>query len=492
MRLSISVFKNRIKNNISLCVGLFIGLAVAYFVNYLNHAEVALTFLLLAMILFLCCVPLLVSFMAGRKLRDADPFEPVIAFSVLSFFYFVLGPISSIILKDYNIVGLEYLNREESIMALNNTMVFIATGMLLFYAGYYWNIPSAIAKSIPNISINWNKSRLILVLVASVLAGIISLTAIVIAFHGLPLLSGFSRTEIASSNLKYMLGLLLILKVALYVVFLDYLQVQSSSRAKTFLMFFFICFVLFVFGSIGSRTRTFTTLIVIACIYHYARKNLRLKTMVIVGTILLSTAVFLFPLINIIYSASMIAESRFAGKEVDVATILESQKMMFYDKVPLIAILLKNIPDKLDLQWGKTLPAFLSSFLPDTGLLALPFKDENDLFMGTFFPEEFKRGVSYPISIYGVLFMNFHIAGLFGMAMFGIFWRSLYKYLKANIRNKFVILFYSINISYFFGFYGANLTHALKFYIVEVMLFIFLILFISGGVFKTAEIDFKK
>jgi len=188
----------------------------------------------------------------------------------------------------------------------------------------------------------------------------------------------------------------------------------------------------------------------------------------------------------------MIAESRFAGKEVDVATILESQKMMFYDKVPLIAILLKNIPDKLDLQWGKTLPAFLSSFLPDTGLLALPFKDENDLFMGAFFPEEFKRGVSYPISIYGVLFMNFHIAGLFGMTIFGIFWRSLYKYLKANIRNKFVILFYSINISYFFGFYGANLTHALKFYIVEVMLFIFLILFVSGGAFKTAEIDFKK
>jgi hypothetical protein len=171
--------------------------------------------------------------------------------------------------------------------------------------------------------------------------------------------------------------------------------------------------------------------------------------------------------LKLLYAAYVLSTLQPESGSVGLEAVLETQKLMFYDKIPQIASILHNVPDVVPFQCGTSFLAFVESFLPGSMRALLPFKDEGELFMTSIFPQIYALGVGYPISFLGVLYFNFGIIGAFGMYLVGFIARTLYEYLKSNICNKGVILIYAVILFRMYGFYGGNFTHAMKFFIIE-------------------------
>jgi oligosaccharide repeat unit polymerase len=135
--------------------------------------------------------------------------------------------------------------------------------------------------------------------------------------------------------------------------------------------------------------------------------------------------------------------------------------------------LIRGIPNKFPLQYGKPLFDLIKAIIP-AGLIPIPgFRERYRVYLlgeqirDTFWPW---YGGGTPPSILGFLYINFHFVGIIiGMLIFGYFAKIVYCYLINNIHNNGVIFIYGLTL---FGFItgmvrGGDFVHMAHRYIIQ-------------------------
>jgi len=371
----------------------------------------------------------------NRK-RGLDLFSPYSVFLVMFFFYFPF--------KAFDIIFFGKYDEATLTMAL----IYIIIGLFSFFMGYYLKIGTMLGKMIKPMPDDLSRSKTLVISVIMAAFGV-SLYFLILKMADFGGIIGaytnmwrFRRIAFSQGMGYFTLMMHLFLNIPLTVWFI-YLIKQEKSRKSVWLLFSFylvmMSLILFSFGARGMVVGVFLSLII--C-YQYLKRSISFKYLAVI-------AVFLILLIGFATAFRGVAMGGISiGEVVTASAGLPAQEYLNIlisrlDVLSFFMTILQDFPTQgMDFQYGRTLLNIFVQPIPRFLFQEKPCLI-GDIFTQQFYPESV-GWVSLDPSIFGEMYMNFHVAGIvIGLYLLGIICRLSQVYLEKNQKNRGVILFYA-------------------------------------------------
>ncbi len=357
--------------------------------------------------------------------QSFDLFEPVHWVFLFGLIGYVATPLYmmstgqvSYLIKDYSL--------EVQTQLMIHVLVYIIVGFICFYVGYNTLIARRIGASLPLFGTTWSSRRTRHVVILFTLIGAISFAAYahygggILFLYRNPTLRWYIFQDIPAGG--YLEWGIQFFPLAIYIWFIYYLKVK---RNRVFWLYTLVVSALMLM--LGGRGRILGIWVTLLVLYHYLGKRLSIRRLV--GFVIL---VFVFLLFFSMWMEGD-SEERFAH-----FTYLFSGEY-FGGLAPFMHIV-KHVPSDIGPYFGQT---FLSLFAFPIPRVVWPEKPTTAgrIILLPYYPEQ-GGGVGTPLV--AELYLNFLIPGIIvGMLLFGVIVRTLYTYLKKNMRSRATVLLYS-------------------------------------------------
>lgn len=366
-----------------------------------------------------------------------DPLQPL-NWMILSYLIYIIGPSIYMIYYNYNLIGLEYLTIEESISILSLSLFYFLLGFISFLIGYF--IDQFIKnkrehKFFKNVLIKLNKKRVIF---AIVILFFIGFSGYVILNYKLGNGIGIkpnslmksieARSMLVKGSNKFFFLFTLFLRIAIIIWFAYLLQ---RNKVYHFQFYIILIIVLFIYYNLGGRKRLMSIPILMIIVYHYLYKKISIVYFIYIIIIILLIPTIILPALS--------------GGLGDITSLSHVFKKIYekrnFDLIYNFTLLIKKI-DNIRFYYGLTI---IGDLLSDFPYINKIFPSSRYVFMSNFFKNIYRKGVSMPGSYPGVLFLNFGVLGIiFGMFLYGLFCKVLYKYMIFDKSNPNKIIIYAL------------------------------------------------
>jgi len=379
---------------------------------------------------------------------------------VLRSFYIVAGNYERMLQFDV-ISGRYYLTL---------ALLLVILGILAFIVGYSNSLGENIAKRLPHFKDTINYRRLYLVYIVYSLIGIGCFILILQQSGGIRLaLDDIARKR--WGNTEY-------LTVGTYLFFYaGVLRVTASLKSRLPIILQIHIILSFVIPiTTSSRINLFFMCITLLIIYNYGKQRISLRTIIILGMVLL----FLYYLmLGLRFNATRDIDLK---EYISLDSALENTVAHFdFSDIVITAHFIRAVPDLFPLQYGKSFLVFITRPIPR---IWWPDKPEPlGPFIGKVFlnyPEWRKSGI--PPTFIGELYWNFHFPGVvIGMLLAGIMCRTAYEYLRNNQENLYAVTLYAYTVPALFQLTALDANTGLTRLAYILVALIFPYYFISRG-----------
>jgi oligosaccharide repeat unit polymerase len=389
-------------------------------------------------------------------------------FLLISFIFYVIKPLFIIFYLDYDIEGLEYLPKDKKIELLSIALFYVMCGILSFYIGYSARIAKIVAQKLPVFKNQWKLLRFILLITIFIFIGIASYIYLTKTGDAGP------RSELVKGENKYIFLGVLFLKISFLLWFTGALV--FSQKPLKICFWLSLPFFAAMFISLGGRGRLLWPIIMCLVIYNYLKKRVSAKKLILYVFLFFIAVSFLFGFLFVFITGKVIPD--FYLSDIFIKFMVKRN----IDRIDNFAVLLNGM-DKLSFQYGKTFLAPLFQPFPESWVKAIGTNIESGgyIFMKTFFPDVLEKGVGFPVTLIGELYLNFHLpAIIFGMFVFGTFIRITHEYFNRDRKNPSILLFYSLAFVSIPGLLGGDFSHSFIFISIDFILLVFSLSFIAG------------
>jgi oligosaccharide repeat unit polymerase len=385
---------------------------------------------------FLVVIVLSSLYYEGSK-YGLDVFSPYFVF--LSYFsvMFIFKPVEMMVFRSY----------EDKTFTF--ALLYVLIGMISFIVGYHTKLGRSFAYRAGTFPDNRDRTKTIIAFFASSALGFI-LYALILRMTDIGGINGaFSnmwnfRIKAFSLGMAYISTFMQYLLTVPMLFWYTSLIVKNKNTKFSWLIFAaFFTAILVIFASFGARGIPVALCLSLMISYNYLNKKVSLR------------AVSFFIIILLFFSAAAgiyRAQAMSDTEVVDILQGLSSVSLSDYvqvitdrlDPFPNFLILIDNFPTStLGYQYGRTylnlfLQPFPRSLLPEKPMLI------GDIYTQEYFPHDF-GWVGKDPSLFGELYMNFHVTGIFiGMFFFGILCRFSQEYIRKNHKKTSTVIFYCV------------------------------------------------
>jgi hypothetical protein len=372
-------------------------------------------YVLLVILFGVCSIPLL-HFNTKR-----DLFEPIYWTSA---YFLVIFGVRSIYAMSF---GTPFLGdppfSTKTINAWTNALFYIIISFLFFLVGYYSKFGVAVAKIFPPLPQHWSYIKIIFFTPLFLGIGFVPIV-IFIQRWGLNVFLTQKQLTLTQGGTTYLYLLVDFIKFVLFISYIAVL-VHRKMRAMTVISLVVVFLVGFAIGTKGYVLFSFLSIFII---YQYFSGQVRLKHL----TVIVLLTILVFPLFNVYRHTSDL--SQVLPATIDILTrpdiLLHHLLSRFHDMDSLIFII-RDTPGTMDFQMGKTIAPLFVAWIPRMIWPDKPIISFAKIFGETYYAPWFAgTGIAPSPTIIGEAYLNFHVAGMFGIALIsGILLRTLYHYL---------------------------------------------------------------
>lgn len=371
------------------------------------------------------------------RVARVDIFSPAVFFPLLYSFFYGVGSVI-------------YAQRYQIIIPTNE--------YILYFVGLFaYLIGALVASRLPrpqgrprDFAIVWHPRRLQHVIFGLFLLGTVAFVYAV-SQTGVPVLSINVETdrEIVAEVGGYITYFMDSIQIVIMLLFL-YGFTQSKATFKNPIWVGLLFFSVLMLAVLGNRRNLATPLIVALILYHYLRKQLSLKTVVVIGTTT-------FLLIVLAGSA------RLAGSfQVEQDAIIQALSTEIGRGASALSRLSQFFPAEFDFfGWKGALLPFLALTPGRQKLLGLILKE--DIFGLSF------RGGGWVPTILGWFYVNFGSPGIYvGMPLMGFLIGATYRWMRRN-KNDFSVILYSFIATIYINALRSGFISLWPIYVVGVL-----------------------
>jgi len=404
-------------------IGLFVGLLSCS----IELTSLRICSFLVIVLLILCIVPTIVK----KRTGDIDIFHTITLIPLIYFLYFGVG------FYVFRLRGMFALSDESvSEETILTSLIVAIIGIIFFYVGYF-SIYKIIKRKIfsKNIFSRWKQKKiLVLIIYSSVFFVLVNLW-LWLSIKGVPLFIPDyyreARTEIMAGK-GYIYALCL--AIVPFALLIANIYWQKEKKISPMLKIAFLSIILITIGILVlnvERGIIVSFLIFLFINYHYMKKRFSIKKIFVFFLIIVFLAGF----------GGYLRTRQWSEEERLFLQVLLLELLPEFDNYVKV---IKNVPEHLELQWGRTIIPLFTNPIPR---ILLPNKDDFKP-AGVVFKEFFEHyhiRIGERFTIVGELFMNFHIAGvIFGMFIFGSITAFVQKKLYPKDKNPFGVLLYCL------------------------------------------------
>lgn len=385
-------------------------------------------------LLGLCAAPLIYKL----KAKTADPFHPLIAVPLAYFLYFGLGPFFFRMRMDYGLVP-EVPSEGAVLMAEALAVI----GIVFFYAGYRsFNAfaPTAPGSRRPGgtVSLEWSQGKIILFIFSCLLLCVGVNVFFWISAGGIPLfIENYSQSE----RTAVMAGKGYLLAAALSIVPVTLLAINiywKAGKGASFVLKLALLLmalavpVLLVLNVERGILVAFAWLLVMN--YHYMKGRLGFRKLLVAFLLVVMLAGL----------GGYLRSTQWSGSDGVFTASLMIEVLNEFDNY---AAVVDSVPDRLGLQYGRTLVPLLAIPIPRAVLPAKDdFKPAGAVFK-EFFGHDYIR-VGERMTLPGELYMNFHVYGVtLGMFGFGALAAYVKRKLYPDSGDPLKVLLYCLTLT---------------------------------------------
>lgn len=371
-----------------------------------------------------------------------DLFEPIILFSLFFLAGYVIPAVD--LLDGTNVfLRVRGFAFENQAATMNVALFYVLLGVIFFYIGYYSSFGNALARILPSFEGSWSVVRLRRVVFIYIVLGVSLLAVLVITSGGIAYFIShlYRRLELLSGKYYFAMGALILAAGAL--VFYTYWL--SRKRFMVCFWIFFACVVVSL-SLLGSRTSIAVLLFTLITLWHYQRRR--------VGFVTAAWAVIGMSGIYIAYN--MLFKEYFAVGQIfyapyshgEAGLLLSLWNRLTAGTLIQLQTFMVMIEKFHNFLLGRSYLSVLVSFIPRVIFPNKPISPAG-IFTQGISPELLKAGTSIPPSLMGEFYMNFSLIGVvIGMALFGVFWKTLYIYRRRSSLASNLI--YAVTLSFMF------------------------------------------
>jgi len=383
--------------------------------------DITLTYFLLFCLGAICSVPFLVRI----KKRQNDNFE--IIYWVTAYFLLIFVFRSVYLLRYGSLFLGQPPFSEEIISSWNISLIYLFISFSIFLIGYYSKIGIAIANVMPSLSGRWSSFKAKIFIVFSIVVSIISYLVLLQYLGGFSYYFSHKGESLTIPGTGYFNFGIWFLNYALVVGLIFFLKYKKFKKI-TFLLLFPLTLIIGFLR--GSKLVFLAPILMVVVVYHYFKKNIKMKYIVI----FLLLTVLLVPVLDINRGTANLSD--FFSRTLNTYNPLKSIRVFmdrFHDMDSLIYII-KDTPRVMDYQLGKTIMPIFVSWIPRRFWPEKPVISFGRVFGESYYGEFWtsKSGAA-SATIIGEAYINFHIAGILLVSLlFGIMIRFFYQYLIKN------------------------------------------------------------
>lgn len=408
-------------------------------------------------LIIIFCAIIILSIRNDLKRNRFDVFEVKNWILATFAFFFVVKPI--LFLLDNNaairIVSRYYIG-DERVYFLALSIFCALISISAFLMGYNVRLCRSIALKIPCFSGKWDRRLCNLTII---FCGLLSLLSLWIYFNiyydtNIEMVGGAGRRLLSKYGfISAFSDVLLILSFGLWM-----LGKKSNKKIKKLIA---VIMLLAVFlGLRMGRTPIIQFLFIGIVIYHYSYKFLSVKKIA-----------FLMLCLFIFGSGFLFLRSSHFFKSVDSVFEMFTYEQLISTQG--LMLVLDEVPENIDYQYGKT---FLHSLYVFAPRIIFPSKPDVPSVGGWFAQKTFPhlRAGGFGITLPGELYLNFGMIGIiFGMFIYGMSCKIFYIFFKLNQNNRSAVLLYSFTLfwiitlsyKYFYLFFAQYLKFVLLYII---------------------------
>ena len=389
----------------------------------------------------LCCVPLM-----GRVFgRKFDIFEPVYAYSVSTFVYFVLVPTILLANDGFYLGGVNYRGE------LARVLLMVTIALAGFYLGYY----SFQGRDRTGLRISDDMKAFLLRFSSLLLLGLCSLVVLWLVIAEIPVSALWIFGEASYGDAWRLakgpqIGYLYGAREALPACLLLLVALRSGRRWPPFALLFLVFIGLFFAGS-GARFRVLLLALSFFMFYYLERDN---RPSLLPITIF--TGFMFYFVIGAIgfYRGELIQAGRVIGLAVGQDSFDVYQAWdTFVDSSRIVvstASVIRYVPGQIDYLWGKSFLNFFTQPIP-----RLLWPDKPSSIGLDFFTSIWPLGTTLPF--WSLFYLNFGPIGvLLGTAVWGRFSRWIYDLFISDPANPFAQMQLALYFPFLIHMYGRG------------------------------------
>lgn len=454
------------------------------------------TYALIAATAVVCLLPLFV-FLRARRV---DKFEPIYWASAYFFLLFVLRPLYDLAL------GSEFLGElpfdRATARAFNLGLLYAFLSFCLFLVGYYANLGVRLANRLPSLPTAWDGGRVAIAWLFLLGLGSISYFVLVRSFGGWDYYVCHKQETLTAPGQGYLLLGISLISIA----FAMKLTQSLESKNRGYVAYGLLLPVLLAIGFFSGSKGIFLMPILVAIVAtHYLKGSVHLRH--ILG---LALFVFLlFPIFNTyrnyscvtdpieqlqatqethVGSGVQVAPKALVVPKVDVGpkALIRHAMSRFYG-IDSLAIIVRDTPDVMDFQYGKTIVPLFVAWVPRQ-----IWEDKPTVSFGKVFAEKYLgkffsgTGTSASPTLLGEAYLNWHLPGMLLVAwLSGIAIRLAYTWLIQRNCGGPAIFIYSQFFLYFVLFWEASIAGLLAERVASLIILIAVVFFMG----RRSEVD---
>ena len=431
---------------------------------------------------------LVLSFPVLKKLK-LDVFEPIVFFVASFFFGGVLRTCYLVSSSQASMLpyGVE-------LFSLTLALVWSILGFICLQWGYNNRLASKIASTIPTYNDKtWNKRRLWLVVTAFSLVGLIAYSVFLESTGGIPTnLTEFSmKRNIRNGYIRWGVELLYI---AFLLAFGNHLKQNLSLRSFRGIILVLLAILALSFPFLtSSRGSMLTLLLLTLFIYHYYKRRVEIRKLVILITIFAMIVVIMGGLRRASYQGLVGFYKYNKGGMFPAFQRIFVEGHYLFD-ITTFARLVQDVPEQLSFQWGSTLINWVFWPIPRNLWAEKPINLGQRIGAQIYNQGVGVVGGGVPPPFIAELYLNFHLAGIIvGMFFFGLFSRSLYLHMLENRDRITTLLIYAVTLRSLWGLFQSDLTQTMVGYLQWMVPLVVSIHFITHGrIVRTVSFEKKK
>lgn len=432
----------KIGSVIGAIIGILFGITMLQFFSIEYWSAFALMVPFAAILL----IPIIIALINKRF----DPFEPIYLWIIIYAFLYLAKPFVQLLTGEPFKYGAEFLNE---------ALLLAMLGLVVFYLGYYGSFGRKIAARLPAIKREISSKKLGIAAWVFIIIGFLGLNHYINISGGWQVFwskpHGLAGQAIKSTAYIYQLPELMVIGfILIYEIFIHKIIINKTAvKIKNILTL-----IAAAIGGVGIYTiiwgsRTFYSWIIIAMVvlYFLKRENRpKIKTVVIA-----LLALFLLLCFVPIYRQYMHLGSDFSQitqnlKPSKIFRTAFSTGDEFNSYLAEVALVPNSVPyDYFNLYYRTLLHPIPRLIWPDKPVF---LNSQWDEFLS-------KSGMNWGSaeSMLGDFYAQLGILGIIiGTFFSGIFWRTIYEYLKKRIKNRSVILIYAIILPNMFTYLAQS------------------------------------